>query len=117
MNTAIIGSQWGDEGKGKIVDYLARSKKIQAVVRYQGGNNAGHTVVVRGEKHAFHLIPSGVLYPEKTCVIGNGVVIDPEVLNMEIDRLESRVGKNHAKILISEKCNLIMPWHKVIDSI
>ena len=117
MNIAVIGSQWGDEGKGKIVDTITNSKKVKAIVRYQGGNNAGHTVVVRGEKHAFHLIPSGILYPDKTCVIGNGVIIDPEVLNMEIERLESRVGKKHARILISEKANLIMPWHKAIDGI
>lgn len=117
MNIAVIGTQWGDEGKGKIVDFLAKRKTVKAVVRYQGGNNAGHTVVVSGEKHAFHLIPSGILTPNKTCVIGNGVVIDPEVLLMEVERLESRVGKKHARILISEKANLIMPWHKVIDGI
>lgn len=117
MNLAVIGTQWGDEGKGKIVDYLAGNKKIKAVVRYQGGNNAGHTVVVKGEKHAFHLIPSGILYKDKTCVIGNGVIIDPEVLAGEIKTLESRVGKNHARILISEKCHLIMVWHKVRDGI
>lgn len=117
MNIAVIGTQWGDEGKGKIVDTLAQKKGVKAVVRCQGGNNAGHTVVVKGEKHAFHLIPSGILYPEKTCVIGNGVVIDPEVLLMEIERLEGRVGKKHARILISEKANLIMPWHKVRDGI
>lgn len=117
MNLAVIGTQWGDEGKGKIVDSLAKNRKIKAVVRYQGGNNAGHTVVVKGEKHAFHLIPSGILYQEKTCVIGNGVIIDPEVLAGEIKTLESRVGKKHARILISEKCHLIMAWHKVRDGI
>lgn len=117
MNIAVIGTQWGDEGKGKIVDTLAQKKGVKAIVRYQGGNNAGHTVVVKGEKHAFHLIPSGILYPDKTCVIGNGVIIDPEVLLMEIERLEGRVGKKHARILISSKANLIMPWHKVRDGI
>lgn len=117
MNLAVIGTQWGDEGKGKIVDSLAKNRKIKAVVRYQGGNNAGHTVVVKGKKHAFHLIPSGILYKDKTCVIGNGVIIDPEVLAGEIKTLESRVGKNHARILISEKCHLIMAWHKVRDGI
>lgn len=117
MNLAVIGTQWGDEGKGKIVDTLAKNRKIKAVVRYQGGNNAGHTVVVKGEKHAFHLIPSGILYKDKTCVIGNGVIIDPEVLAGEIETLESRVNKNHARILISEKCHLIMAWHKVRDGI
>ncbi len=117
MNLAVIGTQWGDEGKGKIVDTLAKNRKIKAVVRYQGGNNAGHTVVVKGEKHAFHLIPSGILYQDKTCVIGNGVIIDPEVLAGEIKTLENRVNKNHARILISEKCHLIMAWHKVRDGI
>ena len=117
MNLAVIGTQWGDEGKGKIVDSLAKNRKIKAVVRYQGGNNAGHTVVVKGEKHAFHLIPSGILYKDKTCVIGNGVIIDPQVLAGEIKTLESRVNNNHARILISEKCHLIMAWHKVRDGI
>ncbi|MDZ7586501.1 MAG: adenylosuccinate synthase [Patescibacteria group bacterium] len=117
MNVVVIGTQWGDEGKGKIVDTLTQKKSVTAVVRYQGGNNAGHTVVVKGEKHAFHLLPSGILYPEKTCVIGNGVVIDPEVLLMEIERLEARVGKKHAGILISDKASLIMPWHKVRDGL
>ena len=77
----VVGTQWGDEGKGKIVDYLAQPKKVSAVVRYQGGNNAGHTVVVRGVKYPFHLLPSGILHEQKTCVIGNGVIIDPEILS------------------------------------
>jgi len=116
-DTAVIGSQWGDEGKGKIVDTLASQKAVKTVVRYQGGNNAGHTVVVKGERHAFHLLPSGILYPDKTCVIGNGVIIDPKVLVKEVSRLEKRVGKKHARLLISEKCHLIMPWHQVRDGI
>ena len=117
MNQAVIGAQWGDEGKGKIVDYLTRKKTVGAVVRCQGGNNAGHTVVVKGEKHAFHLLPSGILYKDKLCVIGSGVVIDPEVLLMEIERLEGRVKSKHARIVLSSKANLIMPWHKVRDGI
>lgn len=116
-NVAVIGTQWGDEGKGKMVDTLAKSKKYKAVVRYQGGNNAGHTVVVKGQKHAFHLIPSGILYPDKICVIGNGVIINPEVLVKELKTLESRVGKRHAKLFISEKAHLIMPWHIIRDGI
>lgn len=113
----ILGTQWGDEGKGKMVDTLAKNKKFKAVVRYGGGNNAGHTVVVKKEKHAFHLLPSGILYPQKTCVIGNGVIINPEVLLGEIRLLESRLGKKHAKLLISTKAHLIMPWHVIRDNI
>lgn len=117
VHVAVLGTQWGDEGKGKIVDLLAKSKDVGAVVRYQGGNNAGHTVVVKGERHAFHLIPSGILYPDKTCVIGNGVIINPEILLTEITNLEKRVGKNHALLIISNKAHLIMPWHVIRDEI
>jgi adenylosuccinate synthase len=116
-NTAILGAQWGDEGKGKIIDTLARDRKIKAVVRYQGGNNAGHTVVVKGKKFAFHLLPSGILYPDKVCVIGNGVVVNPEVLAKEIASLKAKLGQNHAKLFISDKTNLIMPWHEIRDGI
>jgi len=116
-NIAIIGSQWGDEGKGKMVDYLTQKKGIDIVVRYQGGNNAGHTVVVEGKKHAFHLLPSGILYKGKTCVIGNGVVINPAILLEELKNLESQVGEKHAQLLISSKVHLIMPWHIIRDSI
>jgi adenylosuccinate synthase len=116
-NIVVLGTQWGDEGKGKMVDTVANSKDYNVVVRYQGGNNAGHTVVVQGEKHAFHLLPSGILYKDKVCVIGNNVVIDPKVLVKEVRNMEKRVGKNHAKILISEKAHLIMPWHKIRDGI
>src|SRR3989344_658365 len=114
---AVIGTQWGDEGKGKIVDYLAQPKKVSTIVRYQGGNNAGHTVVVNGVKHAFHLIPSGILHSTKTCVIGNGVIIDPKVLVEELKTLRKAQGYEHAKLVISDKCHLIMPWHQVIDGI
>lgn len=116
-HSVILGTQWGDEGKGKIIDTLARQKKFKAVVRFQGGNNAGHTVVVGKEKHAFHLLPSGILYPDKTCVIGNGVVVNPEVFLMELNRLRNRVGLLHAKILISEKAHIILPWHMIRDAI
>ncbi len=116
-HTVVLGAQWGDEGKGKMVDTLAEKDGFKTVVRYQGGNNAGHTVVVKGEKHAFHLLPSGILYKNKLCVIGNGVIIDPKVLYKEVSRLEKRVGKNHARMLISDKCHLIMPWHQVRDGI
>lgn len=116
-HAVVLGTQWGDEGKGKMVDTLAQSKKFTAIVRYQGGNNAGHTVVVNGEKHAFHLLPSGILHPDRTCVIGNGVIINPQILLTEIKTLESRVGKNHARLLISDKAHLIMPWHTIRDGI
>ncbi len=116
-NVAVIGTQWGDEGKGKTVDVLAQNPKYEAVVRYQGGNNAGHTVIVDGQRHAFHIIPSGILYPNKTCVIGNGVIINPEVLLKEIKTLESKVGNNHAKLLISGKAHIIMPYHMIRDGI
>lgn len=109
MHTAVLGTQWGDEGKGKIIDYLAKEHDI--IVRCQGGNNAGHTVVVNGRKFAFHLLPSAVLYPNKTCVLGNGMVINPEALVEELDLLESVVGKEHAKILISDRAHIITPEH------
>src|SRR3954462_430744 len=86
----IVGVQWGDEGKGKIVDLLA--ERADMVMRFQGGNNAGHTIVREGEKWAFHLIPSGILHPGKLCVIGNGVVVDPRVLNDEIDGLRAKAS-------------------------
>ena len=116
-NIAVIDAQWGDEGKGKMVDYLTKKENIDIVVRYQGGNNAGHTVVKGKEKHALHLLPSGILYQNKTCVIGNGVIINPAILLEELKQLESRVGKNHARLLISHKVHLIMPWHTIRDSI
>jgi adenylosuccinate synthase len=116
-HTVVLGTQWGDEGKGKVIDSLVKRGDFSAVVRYNGGNNAGHTVVVKEERFAFHLLPSGILYKGKTCVIGNGVIIDPKVLSGEVRRLESRVNKNHARLLISEKCHLIMPWHKIRDGI
>jgi len=116
-NLVVLGAQWGDEGKGKIVDALAQEKHFRAVVRYQGGNNAGHTVVVNGQRHAFHLLPSGMLYADKTCVIGNGVVINPQVLAKEITLLESWIEQKHARLLISEKAHLIMPWHIIRDRI
>ena len=87
-NTILVGAQWGDEGKGKIIDFLTEEAEI--VVRSQGGNNAGHTVIIGGKKYVLHLIPSGILHPGKACVIGNGVVIDPGVLVQEIDRLKVR---------------------------
>ncbi len=108
----VVGAQWGDEGKGKVVDLLA--ERADAVIRFQGGNNAGHTIVREGEKFALHLIPSGILYPGKRCVIGNGVVIDPKVLTSEIDGLKAR-GIDMSGLKISANAHLIMPYHLLLD--
>jgi adenylosuccinate synthase len=113
-NVAIIGAQWGDEGKGKIVDLFTQDADI--VVRFQGGNNAGHTLVVDGKKTVLHLVPSGALHPDKLCVIGNGVVVDPEVLLKEIAGLKQNGWLLDDSLLrISEEAHLIMPYHKAID--
>ena len=113
-NVAVIGAQWGDEGKGKIVDLFSRDADI--VVRFQGGNNAGHTLVVNGNKTVLHLIPSGALHPGKLCVIGNGVVVDPGVLLEELDGLKKRgYLLDDSFLRISEQAHLIMPYHKAID--
>jgi adenylosuccinate synthase len=108
----IVGAQWGDEGKGKIVDLLA--ERADAVVRFQGGNNAGHTIVREGEEFKFHLIPSGILYPGKTCIIGNGVVVDPSVLCGEIDALRAQ-GIDVSGLKLSANAHLIMPYHLLLD--
>ncbi len=110
----IIGAQWGDEGKGKITDLLA--EEADMVVRYQGGNNAGHTVVVGDQIFKLHLIPSGILYPKTKCIIGNGVVVDPSVFFSEVDELIAR-GISIQNLKISEKAHIIMPYHKVLDSL
>lgn len=110
----VIGSQWGDEGKGKIVDYLA--EKANVVVRYSGGNNAGHTVVVDGVEYKLHLLPSGILYKDKACIIGNGVVIDPEVLLKEIDQMKDK-GIDAANLKISNRAHVIMPYHRLLDEL
>ncbi|NMB00308.1 MAG: adenylosuccinate synthase [Firmicutes bacterium] len=109
---ALVGTQWGDEGKGKITDVLA--SKADVVVRYQGGNNAGHTVVVDDKTYKLHLIPSGILYGGTTCVIGNGVVVDPKVLCSEISYLE-QAGISTTNLFVSEKAHVIMPYHRELD--
>ena len=109
----IVGAQWGDEGKGKVTDLLA--EHVDAVVRFQGGNNAGHTIVRDGEEWKLHLIPSGILYPGKRCVIGNGVVIDPKVLIAELDALRAR-RIDVSGLRISANAHLIMPYHLLLDS-
>ncbi len=106
-NTVVVGLQWGDEGKGKVVDLLAANARH--VVRFQGGNNAGHTVVNDKGKFSFHLIPCGVLWPQTLNLIGNGVVVDPDVLLDEIDSLERRGIDIADRIVISERAHLIMP--------
>ncbi len=110
----VIGTQWGDEGKGKIVDVL--TKKADYVVRFQGGSNAGHTLVINQKKYIFHLIPSGIFWPQTICVIGNGVVVDPEILIEEIEKLKKEglnIGPH--KLMISERAHVIMPYHKALD--
>lgn len=110
----VIGTQWGDEGKGKIVDHLA--EKADVVVRYQGGNNAGHTVVVNGIQHKLHLLPSGILFPGCLCIIGNDVVIDPEVLLHEMNTMRAR-GIDVSGLRISNRAHLIMPYHRLFDAL
>ena len=113
-NIVIVGAQWGDEGKGKIVDLLTQF--ADTVVRFQGGNNAGHTIVLKGEKFVFHLIPSGILYENKKCIIGNGVVLDPAVLIEEIAGVKGKgYLKDDSRLMISEETHLILPYHRKID--
>lgn len=114
-NTILTGAQWGDEGKGKIIDFLTDEADI--VVRSQGGNNAGHTIVIGGEKYVLHLIPSGILRKSKTCVIGNGVVIDPVALVGEIEGLRQRGVKVEKNLLISDAAHLVMPYHRELDAL
>lgn len=110
----LIGAQWGDEGKGKITDFLA--EKADVVVRYQGGSNAGHTVVVDDEEYKLHLVPSGILYPGTICVVGNSVVVDPEVLLKEIKDLNQR-GISTDNLRISDRAQVIMPYHRRLDEV
>jgi adenylosuccinate synthase len=114
-SVVVVGAQWGDEGKGKVVDLLTRYADL--VVRFQGGNNAGHTIILKGEKFVFHLIPSGILYKNKRCMIGNGVVLDPAVLIDEIDTIKKKgYLKNDSQLMISEETHVILPYHRRIDA-
>lgn len=115
MNRILIGVQWGDEGKGKIIDVLSAQSDI--IVRYQGGNNAGHTVWHKNKKFVLHLIPSGILQPGKICVIGNGVVLDPKALLQEIQILKGQGKSVKGRLLISDQAHLIFPYHPLIDSL
>ncbi len=113
-NVVVVGTQWGDEGKGKIVDLL--TERAQAVARFQGGHNAGHTLVIKGKKTVLHLIPSGMLRPGVLCVIGNGVVLSPSALFAEIDELKQNGVDAAAQLRVSEACPLIMPYHVALDA-
>src|SRR5436190_11592825 len=113
MNLAVLGAQWGDEGKGKIVDLLTPHFSI--VARYQGGHNAGHTVYVNGTKFILRLIPSCILHPGVTCVIGNGVVVDPQALFAEVDELSRNGIDVDNRIVIYDKAHLILPYHRDLD--
>ena len=114
-NMTVFGAQWGDEGKGKIVDLLG--SEVACVVRYQGGNNAGHTVIVNGEKTVLHVIPSGILHDGTFCIIGNGVVLDPFVFLEELEHLHLKhIDTSPKRLFVSPKTQLIMPYHKVLDS-
>ena len=112
-NVVILGTQWGDEGKGKIVDLL--TDRASAVVRFQGGQNAGHTLVIDGEKTVLHLIPSGILRPSVQCLIGNGVVLCPTALLREIGELEAKGVPVRERLKLSPACPLILPYHVALD--
>src|SRR3990172_13092995 len=111
----VIGGQWGDEGKGRVVDLLA--EKAHIVARYSAGNNAGHTIINELGEFKLHLVPAGIFHPDKVCVIGNGVVIDPPVLLQEIEDLESRGVKVQDRLFISDRAHVLMPWHRPIDEL
>ena len=114
-NIVVVGAQWGDEGKGKVIDLLA--EKADIVVRFQGGNNAGHTVVVGGQQFIMHLVPSGILHPGKYCLIGNGVVVDPAALLEEIEGLKQRGIPVDSNLGISDQAHIIFPYHKTLDKL
>src|ERR1044071_9925377 len=113
-NTILVGAQWGDEGKGKIIDVLTAEADV--VVRSQGGNNAGHTVIHRGNKYVLHLIPSGILRRGKVCVIGNGVVVDPIALVGEIEGLRKLGIRIEVSLFLSETAHLVLPYHRELDA-
>src|SRR5262245_633004 len=113
-NLIVVGAQWGDEGKGKIVDLL--TSHFDVVARYQGGHNAGHTVILNGRKYVLHLIPSGILHPHKSCVIGNGVVVDLAELKREIEELGSAGIECRGRLRVSTRAHVILPYHRAVES-
>ena len=113
MNIVVMGAQWGDEGKGKIVDYLASDARV--CVRFSGGANAGHTIVLAGEQYALHLVPSGILYPDKTVILGSGMVIDPEALFTELEGLAKRGIDWKGRVLISDRAHIVLPRYRKMD--
>ena len=115
QNLAVVGAQWGDEGKGKVVDIL--SQRFDCVARYQGGHNAGHTINVGNRRHVLHLIPSGIFQPHVKCVIGSGVVLDPLALIEETDAIERAMSIPVAgRLFVSNRCHLILPYHRVLEA-
>ncbi|MFN3630277.1 MAG: adenylosuccinate synthetase, partial [Casimicrobiaceae bacterium] len=112
-NVVVIGTQWGDEGKGKIVDWLA--EQVHGVVRFQGGHNAGHTLVINGKKTVLRLIPSGILHPHTTCYLGNGVVVSPADLLKEISELEAAGVEVRSRLKIAHACPVVAPYHVAVD--
>ena len=113
-SVVVVGTQWGDEGKGKVVDYLAEQADL--VVRYSGGSNAGHTVVANNKTYKLHLLPSGILYPNKLCIVGNGVVIDPEKVLEEIANMKTQ-HVDTSNLRISTRAHVILPYHKILDEL
>jgi adenylosuccinate synthase len=113
-NAIVVGTQWGDEGKAKVIDYLALNSDI--IIRYQGGSNAGHTVIVDGKKFVFHMVPSGIMYPDKLCIVSNGVVFDAEQFLREVDELTNSGIKTENRLFISDLAHLVLPYHKALDS-
>ncbi|MGB7568238.1 MAG: adenylosuccinate synthase [Chitinivibrionales bacterium] len=113
-NSIVVGTQWGDEGKAKVVDWLTRRSDI--IIRYHGGANAGHTVIVGDEKFVFHLVPSGIMYPDKVCIVGNGVVLDIEQFLSEVDDLRRKKISVDGRLFISDLAHLVLPYHKVLDA-
>ena len=112
-NTILMGAQWGDEGKGKVIDVL--TSQADVIVRYQGGSNAGHTVIAEGKKYVLHLIPSGILHEGKQCVIGNGVVMDPFDLLTEMEMLRGHGISTDGRLFISDRTHMVMQWHRALD--
>ncbi|HAJ78477.1 MAG TPA: adenylosuccinate synthase, partial [Fibrobacteres bacterium] len=113
-NAVVVGTQWGDEGKAKVIDYLTEISDI--IIRFHGGANAGHTVIVNNEKFVFHLVPSGIMYPDKECVVGNGVVLDIEQFLSEVDDLGKRGISVGNRLFVSDLAHLVMPYHKIVDA-